>query len=103
MNESYKRLYERGRFFIETGTANTFIMWAARNNLITRYTPNLFISRISTLIAEGDRDSANSLWLAVCVSAYRTPAKIKREIIFGIIKLVTLGIMLHLLITNLFK
>ncbi len=75
MSDSSKTVYMRGKYFIETGTAQTFSAWVKQIDQITRYTRDLLLERVSQLIHGGERQQAVMLWLRICERADAAPAK----------------------------
>jgi hypothetical protein len=66
MSTRAKVLFERGRFFIETGTAASFLGWLKSNSGPLWVIPNSLIMRMGHFIEVGDRDSATNLWMHIC-------------------------------------
>ena len=87
-----KSIFERGRFFIETGTAKAFHLFYQNGTGIIRYIPEFMIKRIMDLINRGDKDSAITLWMKLCMDADRVPIIIKAKLVHHLIHLV-IGLM----------
>ena len=82
MSVRCKTMFERGRFFIETGTANGFhTFWDQQQSGIIKFIPSFIFVRIEDLIGRGDRDAAIALWFHACVIADATPSKMLRNMI----------------------
>ncbi len=82
MSNHSKVLCERGKFFIETGTANTFKKWIQKTGGATRYIRPLLISRIASLINTGERDNALILWTKCIEDADAVPSRVRRVLFF---------------------
>lgn len=83
MNTNTKNICERGKFFIETGTASTFkkfVYYSAQK--IIQYVPGVWLNRIEDLINSGDRDKAIFLWVKVCCKADSMPSHYRRILVF---------------------
>jgi hypothetical protein len=83
MSARTKAICERGKFFIETGTSQSFLQFLrASSGRIRRYMPIVLVQRIADLINSGDRDSAITLWTKVCIDADEGPKRTKRILLF---------------------
>lgn len=69
MGKKAKILFERGRFFIETGTARGFAMFVEKCGGLVRLIPGFVLKRISDLMDSGDRTTAVTLWMKACEEA----------------------------------
>lgn len=85
MSKRAKVAFERGKFFIETGTAKTFASWVARSldRNFVRGMPEAVIYRIGNLINQNNRDDAVTLWMHACRSADVQPMKRKLSMVVG--------------------
>jgi hypothetical protein len=88
MSVRCKSIFERGRFFIETGTAKTFQLFYDNSDGIIRYVPEFMIRRIADLIDHNDKDSAVTLWMRACLNADRAPMVMKMKLIHYTINIV---------------
>jgi hypothetical protein len=88
-------VFERGRFFIQTGSARSFYIFHNDAGGIIRYMPRAILKRIEDLINRGDRDSATTLWLKACESADLAPLRIKHNLIHWGIHILIGGIALY--------
>ena len=66
MSARSRVLFERGRFFIETGTATFIKQWLQQNRRALAAIPEEVISRLEYFVTIGDKDSAANLWLHMC-------------------------------------
>lgn len=85
MSVKTRAICERGKFFIETGTASgfkKFVRGSAKK--IAQYVPDIWLGRIEDLINKGDRDGAVLLWVQVCHEADTVPSRRRRILIFYI-------------------
>lgn len=83
MSTRTKVICERGKFFIETGTGQTFKKFLRNSSgQLYNYIPGVLMQRIADLINIGDRDSAITLWMKVCVDADAAPHKIRKIFLF---------------------
>lgn len=98
MSTDTKAICERGKFFIETGTVNTFnkfLQFSDTHIRIRRDIPQEFLNRIVDLISEGDRDGAIILWTRACQIADVKPTHRRRTMIFLISYLLVAGMALY--------
>jgi len=89
MSVKTRAICERGKFFIETGTApgfKKFVHYSAKK--IAQYVPGIWLGRIEDLINKGDRDGAVLLWVQVCHEADNMPSRRRRLLFFYISYLV---------------
>jgi hypothetical protein len=84
MSARAKTLYERGRFFIESGGAPSFRSFInmLKFDIIGRYMPDIVIKRIVDLINTGDTDRAVTLWMRVCAEADSMPSRTRKVALF---------------------
>lgn len=82
MSTSCKTIYERGKFFIETGTAHTFTKFWKQQSGIIRYIPDVVFDRIEEFINNNERDRAVVLWSAACKRAEIVPKRKKTLALF---------------------
>ena len=75
MSDNCKTIYMRGKYFIETGTAQTFNTWVQQIDQITRYTRDLLLERVAQLINGEERQQAVMLWLRICERADAAPIR----------------------------
>lgn len=67
---------ERGKFFIETGSAGSFKKFVGTSaGKLSRYIPSMLINRIENLINQGNRAEAILLWEHICVQADNAPSR----------------------------
>lgn len=93
MSVKTRVICERGKFFIETGTARSFknfLQNSARN--IRRYIPASVLKRIEDLINSGDKETAVTLWIKACEVADSEPIR-RRKIAIFYISYIIIGIM----------
>ena len=95
MSQDCRVIYERGKYFIETGTSSTFMNWVVLNTKIVRYTPEFILKRISDFILKDDKESAITLWLLVCQNATLGPKKIVLNILSIIFHVIIAGIAVY--------
>ena len=95
MSGDCKVLYERGRFFIETGTARSFSTWAKQNDKIRKYVPRALLLKVSNFINGNDKDAAVALWFRICKLVDDAPLKITKSITLNILKLVIAGMAIY--------
>lgn len=89
MSVKTKLICERGKFFIETGTASGFKKFIKHSApKITRYMSSIWFDRIVDLINKGDIDNAINLWIQVCREADTIPSHRRNVLIFYISYLV---------------
>jgi len=72
MSSNCEVLYNRGLYFIQTGTAHTFTTWASHTDEI-KSVPGHLLKRIGDFISKGDLESASTLWMRVCHLLDNTP------------------------------
>ena len=65
MSSNCEVLYNRGLYFIQTGTAQAFTTWASNTDAV-RLVPGHLLKRIGDFINKGDIESASTLWMRVC-------------------------------------
>jgi len=75
MSEHCKVIFERGRYFIESGMPHFLNTIFNKEDKIIRYIPEFVFKRIETLTENGDIDSAVGLWLQACKMASGVPLK----------------------------
>jgi hypothetical protein len=92
MSTRCRSVFERGRFFIETGTAKAFQLFYENGTGLVRYIPEFMVSRIVDLINRGEKDTAITLWMKLCMDADRAPVVIKAKLLHHTIHLV-IGVM----------
>lgn len=85
-------MFERGRFFIETGTARSFQLFYENGSGLIRYIPEFMVSRIIDLINRGEIDTAVTLWMKLCMDADRAPIVIKTKVFHCAVHLI-IGVM----------
>jgi len=73
MSSQCKVVFERGRFFIETGTARGFGVFYTHNYGIVKYIPFFMLKKIESLINENNKEAAVALWFHACEIADRVP------------------------------
>lgn len=81
MSTGCKTIFERGRFFIETGTARSFNIFCAGMGGIIKYIPKLILRRIEGLIKDNNRDGAVALWAHACKIADKAPVLLVKNIL----------------------
>jgi len=81
-------VFERGRFFIETGTARSFQLFYENGSGLIRYIPEFMVSRIIDLINRGEIDTAVTLWMKLCMDADRVPIVVKAKLFHYTIHLI---------------
>lgn len=91
MGNKCKSLFERGRFFIETGTVKHFNVFHKNNNNAVKYIPDFILKRIEDLIKTGEKDKAVTLWMKACECADKAPIQITKD---------ALSILFHLSVTG---
>lgn len=77
MSDNSRVLFERGKFFIETGTGSSFIrFWKnqQRHHIIRRI-PEYILKRVADLIDGGDTTKAVTLWMKACENADMIPRR----------------------------
>jgi hypothetical protein len=74
MSTRCKAIFERGRFFIESGSGKGFSLFLKDGEGFTKYIPLFILNRIGSLIDAGEIDMAVALWLKACESADKAPA-----------------------------
>jgi hypothetical protein len=94
MSSRCKVIFERGRYFIETGNTKSLRLILG-NNKIFRYIPELILRRIENLIDNGDRESATALWMKACETADTTPKRLWMATVYFGLQLVVAGIALY--------
>ena len=82
MSVNTEVLYQRGKYFIETGSGKIFQGWFKRT-CAGFNVPDFLIKRIGDLMNQEDRDSAITLWMKICGNISRSKKKIKRKIYIG--------------------
>lgn len=96
MSAQTKVICERGKFFIETGTVDTFNKFLHLSaDTLRRDIPEMILLRIEDLINQGDKDSAVVLWTRACKMADEKPARRRRAILFIISYFVVAGMALY--------
>jgi len=73
MSNRCKAVFERGRFFIETGGGRGFILFWRNSDSIIRNIPGCIFKRIAELVNVGDKDRAVALWYKACQAADKIP------------------------------
>jgi len=101
MSVQCKVMFERGRFFIETGTAMSFNIFHTRNMGLIRYVPAFLLKRIEGFIISDNREAATALWFHACEVADGTPRLLHKVLIcVGLniaILVVSLGVLFYTL------
>lgn len=98
MSVDTRTICERGKFFIETGTADTFNKFLQFSDIhirIHRDIPQAFLDRIEELIDSGDRDRAVILWVKACQVADVKPIHRRRALWFLISYLFVAGMAIY--------
>ena len=88
MSGRCKLVFERGKFFIESGTIRGFQSFYDNGSGIIKYIPRTIIKRIIQLINNNDKDEAMLLWMLTCISADRTPRVIIHKIVYFIFRII---------------
>ena len=100
MSVKYKSIFERGRFFIETGSARSFeTFWKGQSAI--KYIPQFMLKRVEDLI-DVDKTMAVTLWLKVCEGANAAPQKIRKEIIHYFLHVIFGGMALYAFLHSFF-
>ena len=76
MSSRCRAVFERGRFFIETGSAHGFAVFHTNSEGIVRFIPPFIIKRIQDLINTQNTESAVTLWMHACESADQTTTRL---------------------------
>jgi len=101
MSVQYKVLFERGRFFIETGTARGFNIFHAHAGGLVRCIPVFVLKNIERLITLNNIEAATAIWSYACESADRGEPKklVKNTFILAnmVMFVASLGILLYFL------
>lgn len=93
MTARIRTIQERGKFFIETGTAKTFNRFLSCSaHKIIKYVPESVLKRIEDLIKAGDIDSAVALWMKACEMADNEPFR-RRKLLFFYISYTLFAVM----------
>ena len=95
MSSECRTLFVRGRYFIETGTAQTFNSWVNCIDRITKYTPILILERITHFIRTEQRQQAILLWMKVCEKAHNAPSRIVCKLIYILINMIIGGMAIY--------
>jgi len=95
MSEECRTLFMRGRYFIETGTAQTFSSWVKLIDKITQNTPPYVIDRIAHLIGLEKREQATLLWMKVCEAANRSTSILMKEILYTLLHIIISGMAIY--------
>lgn len=83
MSAKTRTICERGKFFIETGTARSFKNFMRDSALrIAKYIPESVLKRIEDLINSGDKETAITLWMKACEVADLEPSRRRKLLIF---------------------
>ncbi len=91
MSTECKTVYERGKFFIETGTAKNFSTIFNNKDGMVKYIPNFMFKRIEDLMKSGDKDKATTLWMKVCERASMAKWKSILQILDLVFKVIVAG------------
>ena len=88
-----KNIYERGKFFIETGTTQSFkhFLLNSAKELLT-HTPAIVIFTIEELIANESRDEALKVWKKTCADIDR-PTRSSKILILCTTYMVLVGVL----------
>jgi len=97
MSSNLEVLYNRGLYFIQTGTAQTFTTWA-KGTLKGRGVPHHLLKRIGDFISNGDLEAASTLWMRVCHLVDNTPIINTRRILSIAFKLAIVALAIYVLI-----
>jgi len=96
MSVQTKVICERGKFFIETGTSDTFNKFLSLSaQKLQRDIPQGILQKIEDLINSGDKDKATVLWTQACKLADVKPIHYRRVMLFLISYLVVAGMALY--------
>jgi hypothetical protein len=76
MSDRCKVIFERGRFFIESGTPHALKKILGRGNKLLSYIPNYVFERIEHYVADNDKRSAVLLWAKACEEADKWPTRL---------------------------
>jgi hypothetical protein len=96
MSAQTRVICERGKFFIETGTVDTFNKFLSLSaQRIRRDIPHTILQKIADLINQGDKDRAVVLWTQACQVADVKPPHRRRTLLFLISYLVVAGMALY--------
>jgi len=82
MSTDTRAVCERGKFFIETGTAVTFNGFLQSARHIRRKIPHAFLEKIEDLINDGEKDRAITLWIRACQMSDIKTTNRKRTLLF---------------------
>jgi hypothetical protein len=96
MSFELKVICERGKFFIQTGTSNTFLKFL--NSSVKKFQqdiPSIALQRIIDLIDNDCRDEASILWTRACEIAGARPAHRRRTLLFFISYGIVAGMALY--------
>ena len=96
MSSSSEILYNRGLYFIQTGTAQTFTTWA--KGTVKGRVPHHLLKRIGDFISKGDLEAASTLWMRVCQLIDNTPIINIRRILSIVFKLAVVALAIYALI-----
>ena len=95
MSTRYKTAFERGRFFIETGTPQSFLLfWKNQNTGLIRRIPQWVFNKVHSHMTNGDKDAAVTLWQQACVSADLFPIFLLKRAVVLSIKTILVGMIL---------
>lgn len=99
MTDKYRVIFERGRFFIETGKSKSFHAFYTSCRII-RNTPTFLLKRIEDFMNMGDRDAALTLWMRVCELPAQSSTRVIRKATGITIQIVLVILLVVLLIKH---
>ena len=99
MSDRCKAIFERGRFFIESGSGKGFSLFLKDGEGIVKYIPFFILKRIETLMDRGDRDTAVTLWLKACEVADKAPMMVFAKSLHLVIHLIEIAVLVTFLYT----
>ena len=98
MSSNCKVIFERGRFFIETGSAKGFSVFFNNGSGILKYIPPTIIKRIEDLIRSNNTDTATALWTQACTNADKATTVLFRRylhIIIHILEVISMAVFVY--------
>jgi hypothetical protein len=99
MSDRCKAIFERGRFFIESGSGKGFSLFLKDGEGIVKYIPFFIFRRIESLMNNGDKDAAVTLWLKACEVADKAPMIVFAKSLHLVIHLIEIAVLVTFLYT----
>jgi hypothetical protein len=99
MSDRCKAIFERGRFFIESGSGKGFSLFLKDGEGIVKYIPFFIFRRIESLMNNGDKDAAVTLWLKACEVADKAPTIVFAKSLHLVIHLIEIAVLVTFLYT----